>query len=57
MVHTKVSRPDGLVRQTKEQKVISREEIDEIVETEDVKYMGDFSDEVSEIKPFFCIIL
>lgn len=40
-------RADGLVREMKTKKVISREEIQERTETEDVKHLGDFSDEVS----------
>lgn len=40
-------RADGLVREKKTKKVISREEIQERTETEDVKHLGDFSDEVS----------
>lgn len=40
---------DGLVRETKTQKVISREEVQERTETEDVKHYGDFTDEVSQI--------
>lgn len=40
------SRVDGLVREMKTKKVISREEIQERTETEDVKHLGDFSDEV-----------
>lgn len=39
-------RPDGLVRETKTEKVVSREEVEERTETEDVKHLGDFSDEV-----------
>lgn len=46
-VQTKASRPDGLVREVKTNKVISREEIEERLETEDVQHLGDFSDEVS----------
>lgn len=40
-------RADGLVREMKTKKVISREEIQERTETEDVKHYGDFTDEVS----------
>lgn len=47
-------RADGLVREMKTQKVISREEIQERTETEDVKHYGDFTDEVCE---FWCRIL
>lgn len=39
-------RADGLVREMKTKKVISREEIQERTETEDVKHFGDFTDEV-----------
>lgn len=49
MVHTIVARPDGLVREVKEQTVISREQVDELLETEDVRHLGDFSDEVSAL--------
>lgn len=40
-------RADGLVREMKTKKVVSREEIQERTETEDVKHLGDFSDQVS----------
>lgn len=43
-------RADGLVREMKTKKVISREEIQERTETEDVKHFGDFTDEVSTFK-------
>ena len=49
MVHAIVARPDGLVREIKEKKVVSREETEERLETEDIKHLGDFSDEVSAI--------
>lgn len=39
-------RADGLVRESKTQKVVSREEIQERTEVEDIKHLGDFSDEV-----------
>lgn len=42
-------RDDGLVREMKTRKVVSREQIQERTETEDVKHLGDFSDEVSRI--------
>lgn len=42
-------RADGLVRESKTQKVVSREEIQERTEIEDVKHLGDFSDEVSSL--------
>lgn len=41
------ARPDGLVREVKTNKVVSREEIEERLETENVQHLGDFSDEVS----------
>lgn len=41
---------DGLVREMKTKKVVSREEVQERTETEDVKHFGDFSDEVSKKK-------
>lgn len=44
---------DGLVREMKTKKVVSREEVQERTETEDVKHFGDFSDEVSKKKKFF----
>lgn len=47
MVHTLVARPDGLIRNVQETTTISREEKNELLETEDVKHFGDFSDEVS----------
>ncbi|XP_059619322.1 uncharacterized protein LOC132263537 isoform X2 [Phlebotomus argentipes] len=37
---------DGVVREVKEKKIVSREEKEELLETEDVKHLGDFSDEV-----------
>lgn len=43
-------RADGLVREMKTQKVVSREEVQERTETEDVKHFGDFSDEVSSLQ-------
>lgn len=45
-------RADGLVREMKTQKVVSREEIQERTETEDVKHFGDFTDEVRLNKGF-----
>lgn len=39
---------DGLVREMKTHKIVSREEVQERTETEDVKHYGDFTDEVSE---------
>lgn len=41
------ARPDGLVREVIGKQVISREEVNELTETEERKAMGDFSDEVS----------
>lgn len=46
-------RADGLVRESKTKKVVSREEIQERTEVEDVKHLGDFSDEVSLPKIHF----
>lgn len=37
---------DHLVRETKEKKVVSREQTDERLETQDIQHFGDFSDEV-----------
>ncbi|XP_055684176.1 uncharacterized protein LOC129790612 isoform X1 [Lutzomyia longipalpis] len=37
---------NGVVREVKEKKIVSREEREELLETEDVKHLGDFSDEV-----------
>lgn len=46
-----VPRPtDGLVRETNEKRIFSREEIKERTEVEDVAHLGDFSDEVSLFK-------
>lgn len=50
-------RDDGLVREMKTRKVVSREEIQERTETEDVKHLGDFSDEVSACFVFFRFVL
>lgn len=41
-----VPNPDGVVREVKERKVISREETEEVKETEDVQHLGDITDEV-----------
>ncbi|KAJ8954927.1 hypothetical protein NQ314_006996 [Rhamnusium bicolor] len=41
-----VPNPDGIVREVKERKVISREETEEVKETEDVQHLGDITDEV-----------
>ncbi|KAK9718713.1 hypothetical protein QE152_g23050 [Popillia japonica] len=40
-----VPNPDGLVREVKEKRVISREETEEVKETEDVQHLGDITDE------------
>ena len=48
--------PDGLVKEVKERKVISREEREERTETEDVQHLGDITDEVSTA-PFVVFIL
>lgn len=37
------------MRETKTEKVVSREEVEERTETEDIKHLGDFSDEVNSI--------
>lgn len=42
-----VANPDGVVREVKERRVISREETEEVKETEDVQHLGDITDEVS----------
>lgn len=47
--------PDGVVREVKERRVISREETEETKETEDIQHLGDITDEVSPI--FFSQIL
>lgn len=48
LVKSIVPRPaDGLVREINEKRVVSHEETKDYFETEDVKHMGDFSDEVS----------
>lgn len=41
-----VPNPDGIVREVKEKRVISREETEEVKETEDVQHFGDITDEV-----------
>lgn len=38
--------PDGVVREVKEKRVISREETEETKETEDIQHLGDITDEV-----------
>ncbi|XP_065155218.1 uncharacterized protein chas isoform X3 [Atheta coriaria] len=40
-----VANPDGVVREVKERRVISREETEEVKETEDVQHLGDITDE------------
>lgn len=48
LVKRMVPRPiDGLVRQVDDKRVISHEEIKDYHETQDVKHLGDFTDEVS----------
>ncbi|KAL3274157.1 hypothetical protein HHI36_015571 [Cryptolaemus montrouzieri] len=37
--------PDGIVREIKEKRVLSREETEEVKETEDVQHFGDITDE------------
>lgn len=41
------ARDDGLVREEKENRIVSREDTTQLTEIEDVKYFGDFSDAVS----------
>lgn len=43
------ARDDGLVREEKENRVVSREDTTELTEVEDVKHFGDFSDKVSVV--------
>ncbi|CAH1383042.1 unnamed protein product [Tenebrio molitor] len=40
-----VANPDGVVREVKEKRVVSREETEEVKETEDVQHFGDITDE------------
>lgn len=48
LVKRMVPRPsDGLVRQVDDKRVISHEEIKDYLETEDVRHLGDITDEVS----------
>lgn len=47
IVRAIVQKPDGLVREINTNTIISREEVDELLETEDIKHLGDFSDQVS----------
>ena len=47
IVKVETARSDGLVREVKTCKLISREEIDDVLETEDVDHFGDFSDQVN----------
>ena len=46
------SRDDGLVREEKNNRVVTREDTTELKEIEDVRHYGDFSDAVSAIKNF-----
>jgi len=41
------ARDDGLVREEKENRVVSREDTTQLTEVEDVRHYGDFSDAVS----------
>lgn len=51
LVKRMVPRPaDGLVRQVDDKRVISHEEVKDYHETEDVKHLGDFTDQVSVIR-------
>lgn len=47
-----VPNPDGIVREVKERRVISREETEEHKETEDVQHYGDITDEVGSVTKF-----
>ena len=47
------AREDGLVREEKENRVVSREDTTELTEVEDVHHYGDFSDAVSRNLIFF----
>lgn len=49
------ARDDGLVREEKNNRVVSREDTTELTEIEDVRHYGDFSDAVSTSKNFFMI--
>ena len=51
------ARDDGLVREEKNNRVVSREDTTELTEIEDVRHYGDFSDAVSTTKNFFSIII
>lgn len=42
-----VPNSDGIVREVKERKVTSREETEEVKETEDIQHLGDITDEVN----------
>lgn len=50
------ARDDGLVREEKNNRVVSREDTTELTEVEDVRHLGDFSDAVSRFKCFYGII-
>ncbi|VEN62813.1 unnamed protein product, partial [Callosobruchus maculatus] len=39
-----VTNPEGIVREVKERRVVSREETEEVKETEDVQHLGDITD-------------
>lgn len=42
-----VPNPEGVVREVKERRVVSREETEEVRETEESQHLGDITDEVS----------
>lgn len=42
-----VANPEGVVREVKEKRVVSREEREETKEVEDVQHLGDITDEVT----------
>lgn len=43
------ARDDGLVREEKNNRVVSREDTTKLTEVEDVRHFGDFSDAVSHL--------
>lgn len=53
IIKKRESNDDHLVRETKEKKVVSREQTDERLETQDIQHFGDFSDEVGLNQKFY----
>jgi hypothetical protein len=54
------ARDDGLVREEKNNRVVSREDTTELTEVEDVRHYGDFSDAVSTsvlVLLFKCVVM